>query len=149
MSASAAAPAARTPWHFWVVGLLAAAWNAMGAVDYTMTQTHNAAYLSQVPEAQLAFLAGVPAWGVAAWAIGVWGAVVGTVLLLLRRAWAVPVFLASLIGAVIVTIRTYLLANGLEVFGGVGGIGFSLLILLVAFGLYRYAVRLRANGMLR
>jgi len=27
-----------TPWHVWVVGIVALLWNAMGALDYTMTE---------------------------------------------------------------------------------------------------------------
>ena len=33
-------------WKFWTIGVLALLWNAMGALDFTMTQTNNAAYLS-------------------------------------------------------------------------------------------------------
>ena len=74
----------RTPWHLWAVGLLSLAWNAIGGIDYTMTQTHNAAYLAAATPAQIAWFAGFPAWEVAAWALGVWGASAGSLLLLAR-----------------------------------------------------------------
>ena len=35
-----------TPWHLWLVGVLATIWNSGGAVDYTMTQTRNESYMS-------------------------------------------------------------------------------------------------------
>ena len=35
----------KTPWHLWVVGVLSLLWNMIGAFDFYMTQTHNAAYL--------------------------------------------------------------------------------------------------------
>ncbi len=35
-----------TPRHLWVVGVIALLWNAVGAMDYVMTQTQNEAYMS-------------------------------------------------------------------------------------------------------
>jgi hypothetical protein len=35
-----------TPWHLWVIGIVALLWSGMGAMDYVMTQTRNAAYMS-------------------------------------------------------------------------------------------------------
>ena len=35
-----------TPLHLWVIGALSLLWNCIGAFDYTMTQTHNDAYLA-------------------------------------------------------------------------------------------------------
>ena len=46
---------ARTPAHVWIVGILATLWNAFGAYDYIMTQTNNAAYLSQFSAEERAF----------------------------------------------------------------------------------------------
>jgi len=34
-----------TPWHLWVIGVVALVWSAMGALDYVMTQTRNEAYM--------------------------------------------------------------------------------------------------------
>ena len=36
-----------TPLHLWIVGGLSLAWNAMGGIDYTLTQYKDAAYLAQ------------------------------------------------------------------------------------------------------
>ena len=38
--------ATKTPWHLWVIGIVATLWNAGGAYDYTMTQTRNMDYLT-------------------------------------------------------------------------------------------------------
>ena len=62
-----------TPAHLWIVGIVSLLWNAFGATDYTMTMSHNAAYLSAASAAQLAYVASFPAWAVALWALGVWG----------------------------------------------------------------------------
>ena len=128
-----------TPWHFWVIGIVALLWSGMGAMDYVMTQTRNEAYMSGFTPEQLEFFYSIPAWGIAAWAIGVWGGVVGAILLLLKRRYAVWVFLASLIGAVVTTFQNYVLINGMEVAGDTFSLAFTALIILVALGLYLYS----------
>jgi hypothetical protein len=148
MAESTGTQAARAPWHLWVVGGIALLWNAMGALDYVMSETRNAAYLSGFSPRQLAFFYAIPAWGIAAWAIGVWGGVLGSLLLLLRRRLAVVVFLASFLGAGVTTFRTYVLANGMEVLGDAFSLAFAAVILLIALGLYLYARAMRQRGVL-
>ena len=84
----------KTPWHLWAVGAVALLWNGYGGYDYVMTQTNNAAYLAQFTAEQRAYFDNFPMWMEAVWAIGVWGAVLGSVLLLLRSNWALQAFLA-------------------------------------------------------
>jgi hypothetical protein len=136
-----------TPRHLWVVGILALLWNAVGAVDYVMTELRNEAYMSKFTPEELDFFYGMPAWAIAAWAVAVWGAVLGSVLLLLRKRLAGPVFLVSLIALVITTIQNYLISNGLEVMGAFG-IGFTALIFLIAVALYLYARAMKGRGIL-
>ena len=38
----------RTPWHLWVVGILALLWNSFGCVDYFMTQTRKDEWFAQM-----------------------------------------------------------------------------------------------------
>ncbi len=80
----------KTPVWFWIVGVVALIWNGFGAVDYTLTQMGNEAYLSAFTEEQLAFYLGFPLWYEAVWALAVWSAMLGSAALLipyaLRRA---------------------------------------------------------------
>jgi len=138
----------RAPWHLWVVGVAALLWNAVGALDYVMTQTRNVQYMAGFTAEQLEFFYGIPAWTVAAWAIGVWGGVFGSLLLLLRKPLAVWVFLASLVGVVLTTFQNYVLSNGMEVMGGPGAVVFTAVIFLVAVALYLYASLMRRRGVL-
>lgn len=139
---------ARTPRHLWVVGVLALLWNAMGAFDYLMTQTKNATYMSAFTPEQLEYFYSFPAWAVAAWAIAVWGGVLGSVLLLLRRRIAVPVFLVSLVAMVLTTIYNFVLSEGLEIFKDAGSRALTAVIFVVAVALYLYARSLARKGVL-
>jgi ABC-type xylose transport system permease subunit len=132
-----------------VIGIIALLWNAIGAFDYLMTQTKNAAYLSGFPPEQLAFFFGLPAWAVAAWALAVWGGVLGAVLLLLRKRLAVPVFAVSLAGMVVTTFQNWVLSNAAEIFPDTVSRVFSVMIFAIAVGLYFYARAMRERGVLR
>lgn len=138
----------RTPWHFWVIGILLLAWNAMGALDYVMTQTANEAYMAQFSEEQLAYFYGFPIWVVALWAISVWGAVLGSILLLLRRGLAQLVFVISLITFVLNAVYTFGLSNGLEMMGTGGAIFSGVIFLVEVFSVW-YASRMKARRVLR
>src|SRR5687767_16039535 len=88
----------KTPWHLWVVGVIAVLFNAIGVFDYVMSMTQGASYMASagMTPAQIAHYQEMPAWMMAVWAIGVWGALIASVLLLLRNKLAVPVFAVSL-----------------------------------------------------
>lgn len=135
------------PKHLWLVGVLSLLWNAVGAWDYLMTQTQNAAYMEAFTQPQLDFFYGLPVWVVALWATAVWGGVLGSLLLLARKRVATTVFLVSLVCAVVVAIQNFGLSSGLEVMGG-GGAAFSVAILVVAFLLWRYAQKMVRQGVL-
>jgi ribose/xylose/arabinose/galactoside ABC-type transport system permease subunit len=128
-----------TPRHLWVVGVIALLWNAVGALDFVMTQTKNEAYMSSFTPEQLEFFYGFPAWVVAAWAVAVWGGVIGSVLLLLRKRFAVQLFLVSLAVMVITTIQNYVLSDGFEIIGDTFTLVFTAAIFLAAVALFLYA----------
>jgi len=140
----------RTPWHLWVIGIVTLLWNAIGAFDYTMTETHSAWYLAQFSKEQLAFVEAVPAWGIAAWALGVWGSLAGSVLLLLRSRLAVTALAVSLAGAAVTMAQNYLVADPswLDI-AGTGGMVFAGIILIVTLGELLYARQQAGAGVLR
>jgi len=138
-----------TPLHLWIVGVVSLLWNAFGATDYTMTMTHNAVYLQSAGAAQLAYVASFPAWAVALWALGVWGALIGSVLLLLRRRLAVAAFGLSLLGLAGSTLYQFVIAPAPAEMHGPAMIVMNLVIWAVAIGLLVYARAMRTRGVLR
>ncbi len=135
-----------TPWHVWVIGVIALLWNAMGAFDYFMSQTKNEAYMAMFTPEQLDFFYSFPSWSVALWAIAVWGGVLGCILLLLRNKLAVCVFLISLICMVINTIYIYGFTIGMQVMGDPFSLAFSAAIFLVAVFLYLYSKHMQVKN---
>ena len=138
-----------TPVHVWIVGGLSALWNAFGAFDYVMTQTGNTAYLAQFTDAQRAYFDGFPAVMDAAWACGVWGALLGSLLLLMRNRHAVPAFAISLAGLAVSTVYQYGLSTPPAGMQSGAMVAMNLAIWAVAIALFLYAWRMRTRGVLR
>ena len=71
-----------------------------------MTRMRNLDYFRSMapdsdPEAMLAWVDGFPFYAQFGWGLGVWMGLLGSVLLLMRNRWAVPVLGLSLLGAVL------------------------------------------------
>ena len=137
----------KAPRQFWVIGIIAVLWNAIGALDYTATQLRLEAYMSAFTPEQLEYFYGFPAWVVAAWAFGVWGAFLGSIALLLRKSWATWLFGASIVGLVFTTLHNFVLTDGAALMGP-GGMAFSAIIWAIALFLFFYARAMTRRGVL-
>jgi hypothetical protein len=140
----------RTPWHFWVIAVVALLWNGFGAYDYIMSQTAGDAYLTSMgmTAPQIDYLKAMPAWMTGVWALGVWGAMAGAVLMLLRSRWAVAAFAASLVGLLISLFYTHVLSNGYEVMGQQSVIMNAVITAGALFFVW-YSRRMAKQGVLR
>ena len=127
---------------------MAMLWCSMGVIDFLMTQTRNQAYMSNFTPQQIEFFYSLPPWVLLAWAVAVWGGVLGAVLLILRRRFAVQVFLVSFIAMVLSTFHNYLLSDGMEVMGDPFSLIFSAVIFLIALALFVYAHVMYKRGVL-
>jgi hypothetical protein len=138
-----------TPKHLWIVGVVSGLWNSFGAMDYVMTQTQNESYMAQFTPEQLEFFYGFPVWATASWAIAVWGAVLGSLLLLFKKRFAVQVFLVALVALLITAFRNFVLANGMEAMGGAVPMIFTIVIFAGAIALFLYARAMEKSGVLQ
>ena len=138
---------AKTPFHLWLIGILALLWNAIGAFDYTATQMQMDFYMSQFTEQQLAYFYGFPAWVDAAWAIAVWSSLLGSLMLLLRKALAAWLFGLAILGMIGTSVYNLVLTDGLEVMGE-GSMTFTVVIWVIALLLYFYAVAMAKRRVL-
>ena len=139
----------KTPWHIWVVGVVAILWNGFGCLDFTLTYAQGDAYLASMgmTEAQMAYFDAMPWWTHVAWAVGVWGGAIGGLLVLLRRRLALPVFIASFVGWLAGIIYAGLLSNGFEAMGAHWPMQIVIGAACVFFVWYAWAMRMR--GILR
>jgi len=138
----------KTPRHLWIVGVIAVLWNAIGAFDYSATQLRLDSYMGQFTPEQLAYFYGFPAWTVAAWAIAVWSSLLGSIALLLRKAWATWLFGAALAGMALTTLYNFVLTDGAALMGE-GAVAFSAVIWAIALFLFFYARAMAGRGVLK
>jgi hypothetical protein len=148
------AVAARTPAHVWIVGVLSLLWNCFGAYDYTMTRTHNAAYLKMTmpkvdPNTFYGWVESMPMYAQVGWGVGVWLALLGSVLLLMRSRWAVWSFGISLVGAILSLGYQIALAPPMPGEAGGANTVMALGIIAIALALFLYARAQAAKGVLR
>jgi len=140
----------KAPWHLWLVGVFATLFNCIGVFDYVMSRAQGDKYLAaagMTPE-QIAHYMQMPGWMMVVWAVGVFGAFGASVLLLMRKRLAFPVFVVSLVAFFISLLYTYVLTNGGAVMGPHLAIMSAVIaVLLVLFSVYAWRMGLR--GVLR
>lgn len=93
----------KVPLSFWVVAGLGVLWNGFAFLNYWLAATLNPQAMAQTPPEMVQALAQAPTWALVAWGLAVGAALTGSLLLVLRRKWAVPAFIASLAGLLVLT----------------------------------------------
>ena len=93
----------RAPISFWVVAGLGLAWNGFAVIVYWLTATQDAQTMAHTPPDMARALAVTPVWAITAWGLAVVAAFAGSVLLVFRRRLAVPAFVTSLAGLLVLT----------------------------------------------
>lgn len=123
----------KPPTWFWVVSVLALLWNLMGVSSYLMQAYTSIEQLEAMSQAERALYEGQPAWVTACFAIAVFGGTIAAIGLLLRKKWARPVFIVSLVCAIAQFIYWLFMTNSVEVYGVQA---YIMPVLVVIFGAY-------------
>ena len=125
----------KTPWHIWLIGVIAVLFNSIGVFDFVMSMAQGAEYQASAgmtPD-QIAHYQGMPSWMTVVWAVGVFGAFLASILLLLRRRLALPVFILSLAAFLVSLLYTYVLTDGGAVMGPQMAIASAVIAALLVF----------------
>lgn len=101
---------------FWIIGMISLVWNAMGVYNYLIQAYQTEAFTSSVNEVQLALMESMPSWNTALFAIAVFSGLIGTILLLMRKKEAVPLFMLSFITATVMQLYWLFGTDAVEVF---------------------------------
>lgn len=108
-----------TPTWLRVVAVLAVLWNGFGVFQYLSSVGLFGDPTTGLSEAERAAVASIPAWITGAFAIGTFAGLIGSVGLLLRKTWALPVLVVSLLALLVLEGWTVFLSGALEAFGGI------------------------------
>jgi hypothetical protein len=146
---SATKQTARTPWHLWVVGVLALVYNAAACYSHVQTLRQDASYFAGtgVTPELAAYFAALPYWYIVMWTIGAWGGLVASVGLLLHKSWSVQWFIASQLGFIVNSVATLLNPKAQEVLGSVGQI-WSIATIVIGILVVLYSMAMKRRGVL-
>ena len=139
---------ADTPMTHWLVAGAAVIWNLFGFSIYYMTVTiTDEQMVARFNPEQVVYMESIPVWFTSAFAIAVTAAVIGSILLLLRKALALPVFIVSLLAVLAQHTYSFILTDVIAVMGMlqayIGGTVLAITVLLVL-----YSVWARKKGLL-
>jgi hypothetical protein len=135
----------QAPRSFWVISVVALVWNLLGLAAYVAQVTMTPDALAALPPDERALYENVPVWATSAYALAVNGGVLGCLLLLLRKSWAIPFLVVSLISVLVQMFHAFFLTNALAVYGP-GITVMPSLVTAVAIFLVWYAVNAKNKG---
>ena len=101
---------------FWIASALALIWNLFGVFNYLYQAFNQVAILETLNQQQRELFEAIPAWATAAFAIAVFSGTIACIALLLRKKWAKPLFVISLICAVAQFVNWLFIQKAPEVF---------------------------------
>ena len=136
-----------TPKWFLPALIIALLWNLMGCAAYLSDAMLSAADIAKMSDAEKAMVAARPVWAVGATAVAVWLGALGCLALILRKGWAVPLLLLSLLGVIAQDIWLFVLAPDTGLVNG-AVYGLQGLVLVVAVALVWLANKAKASGWL-
>ena len=132
---------------FWIIGVLALLWNAMGIKAYLDQAYQTETYLENTPQEMLELAADTPSWVTAAFAVAVFASTFACILLLLRKRLAQLLFLLGFLAVILQTLYTTSVEgifDTLETFNLV----MFIMIPVIAFFLYFYSKSAAKKGWL-
>lgn len=111
------APAAPPAW-FRIVALIAVLWNAFGVFQYLSSVGLFGDPMTGMTAEQRAAAESIPPAVIGAFALGTFAGLIGSLGLLLRKRWAVPVLVLSLLALAVLEGWIVFLSGVLDLFGG-------------------------------
>ncbi len=128
----------KLPTSFWVISVIGLLWNLMGVGAWYDQITMDATRIAAMPEAEQVLFNTLPTWVNVVFGISVITGALGCIALLMKKKFATPLFIISMIAAIAQMVHSFLLSNALEVYGGAAAI-FPAIILVIGFYLIWYA----------
>ena len=133
------------PRSFWIIGGLALVWNLVGFAAFLMQVTATEESMQGMDEYVRNFYLTMPVWATSAFAIAVTSGVAGSVLLLMRNGWCVPLFLVSLAAALAQNYYGFVIGRLMLIMGPTSAI-LPTLVFAIGVGLIWYARYAKEKG---
>jgi len=133
------------PRWFWVVSVLALLWNLVGLAMFWVEVTLSPAAVAALPPEQQLIHAAIPQWVYAFFGIAVIAGVLGALGLLLKRRWAAPLLLVSLLAVAVQMASAYATTPVWALTGAAGAV-FPLVLVVIGLLLWLFARKAAVRG---
>jgi hypothetical protein len=118
---------------FWAVAIFSLLWNLMGVSSFYLQVSMTDETLKTLPLAEQELYNSYPLWTFIAFTFAVLGGILGSVGLLMKKKWAKPAFIISLLAIIPQMIHTLFFTTAKEVYGP----GTEVMpILVIIFGVF-------------
>jgi hypothetical protein len=135
------------PVWYWAAAIGALLFECLGCFFYIAEVRLTPEQIATLPLDQAAMLSARPAWYYAAFGVAVWVGLVGSLGLLLRRAWSVPLLLTSLI-AVVVQFSAIFIVPEMRTVTSDALLG-PIVVIVICYGIFMLARLAKRRGWLR
>ena len=134
---------------YWIIAGVLLAWNVVGLMFYYQQSTLTVDLMMDagLTDLQITHITNTPAWGHAGYAFAVNAGVLGAILLLLRKTWAIPLFYISLAGALVQDLDAFVMRDAIEAWG-TSAVALPLIVILICVFEIRYSRNAKAKGWL-
>jgi len=136
------------PVWFWVISIIALLWYLMDMSAFSMRVLMTDDFIKAMPENQQHLYRNMPLWVNIVFAGEVFGGALGCVGLLLRKKWALPLFVVSILGVLSQTLHVYFLSDAVSTLG-TPAVVMPLLAILIGIGMIVLAKSAIPKGWLR
>jgi hypothetical protein len=133
---------------FWVVSTIALVWYLMDMSAFLMRVLMLDDVIREMPENQQHLYRNMPLWVNIVFSGEVFGGVLGCVGLLLRKRWALPLFVVSILGVLGQTFHVYFLSDAISTMG-TPAVVMPLLAILIGVAMIGLAKSAISKGWLR
>lgn len=138
----------KLPTWFWVIAVIALLWNLMGVFAFFSDLNLTPEKLTEYTEEQKALILSMPSWTKIFYGMATIGGLLGSIALLMRKSWAFPLFVISLIGVLVQQLHSWLATDAIAVLGSGAALIFPLIILVLAIFLVWFSKSSQAKGYL-
>ena len=126
----------KIPTWFTVVSILFLLWNLMGCMAFFSHVMMPEAMLEKMTQEEQELYASIPLWSTIAFALGVFGGALGSIGLVMKKKWAKSLFWLSLLGVMVQTFQSLVLADTLTIYGSGAALLPLLIVLLTAVAVW-------------
>ena len=124
------------PRSYLVIAIAAVIWNLLGVMAFFSQVMMSEEALAALPAEEQALLASSPGWLNVVFAVAVFAGLLGSIGLLLKKVWCVPLFLLSLLAVAVQMLYSNLMTEAPAVYGIIAVIMSIITVVIAAYLLY-------------